>query len=111
MIRRPPRSTLFPYTTLFRSQRRHEVHPVVVEPSPTPRESHRLVAHRIAALEPRVAGGTPGPAFQRRAPEKGREHTPHARGPERDKPRGPAPGGPSGPPTRKPRPAGHAGPR
>src|SRR2546422_6746663 len=33
MIRRPPRSTLFPYTTLFRSQgqgreaRRHENHP------------------------------------------------------------------------------------
>src|SRR5258707_9318177 len=25
MIRRPPRSTLFPYTTLFRSLRRHEV--------------------------------------------------------------------------------------
>src|SRR5256884_9854733 len=24
MIRRPPRSTLFPYTTLFRSQVRHE---------------------------------------------------------------------------------------
>src|SRR5260370_26581044 len=24
MIRRPPRSTLFPYTTLFRSARRHE---------------------------------------------------------------------------------------
>src|SRR5258705_7744723 len=24
MIRRPPRSTLFPYTTLFRSRRRHE---------------------------------------------------------------------------------------
>src|SRR3712207_6848065 len=24
MIRRPPRSTLFPYTTLFRSQRRRE---------------------------------------------------------------------------------------
>src|SRR3712207_7326641 len=23
MIRRPPRSTLFPYTTLFRSQRKH----------------------------------------------------------------------------------------
>src|SRR3712207_8730241 len=28
MIRRPPRSTLFPYTTLFRStQLRHEFHP------------------------------------------------------------------------------------
>src|SRR5687767_15678224 len=25
MIRRPPRSTLFPYTTLFRSQQVHEV--------------------------------------------------------------------------------------
>src|SRR2546430_11325792 len=26
MIRRPPRSTLFPYTTLFRSRRAHSVH-------------------------------------------------------------------------------------
>src|SRR5690242_21317556 len=26
MIRRPPRSTLFPYTTLFRSQRGNEAH-------------------------------------------------------------------------------------
>src|SRR5256885_8376733 len=26
MIRRPPRSTLFPYTTLFRSHRRRTVH-------------------------------------------------------------------------------------
>src|SRR2546430_11957655 len=26
MIRRPPRSTLFPYTTLFRSQRGHHAH-------------------------------------------------------------------------------------
>src|SRR2546427_5722199 len=30
MIRRPPRSTLFPYTTLFRSQRGEGRHPVVV---------------------------------------------------------------------------------
>src|SRR3712207_6934666 len=27
MIRRPPRSTLFPYTTLFRSRRAHAVRP------------------------------------------------------------------------------------
>src|SRR3712207_8399165 len=27
MIRRPPRSTLFPYTTLFRSLAHHEPHP------------------------------------------------------------------------------------
>src|SRR3712207_8002960 len=29
MIRRPPRSTLFPYTTLFRSAREAEVEPVL----------------------------------------------------------------------------------
>src|SRR5690242_21272447 len=31
MIRRPPRSTLFPYTTLFRSHRRKRAVPLVVE--------------------------------------------------------------------------------
>src|SRR2546425_6113780 len=30
MIRRPPRSTLFPYTTLFRSQMHHAQRPPVV---------------------------------------------------------------------------------
>src|SRR2546422_4729009 len=30
MIRRPPRSTLFPYTTLFRSVRVFELHPHLV---------------------------------------------------------------------------------
>src|SRR5947208_2192953 len=39
-------------------ERRGEVHAVVVEPSPTSRQSHRLVTHGIPALEPRVAGGT-----------------------------------------------------
>src|SRR5258705_4543684 len=29
MIRRPPRSTLFPYTTLFRSQRAAEIPPAI----------------------------------------------------------------------------------
>src|SRR2546427_8588299 len=38
MIRRPPRSTLFPYTTLFRSRRREVVHLVVQE---EPRTRHR----------------------------------------------------------------------
>src|SRR5256885_12130204 len=39
MIRRPPRSTLFPYTTLFRSRRRGcRSAPA---PSPTPRSSLR----------------------------------------------------------------------
>src|SRR3712207_6980631 len=30
MIRRPPRSTLFPYTTLFRSEAAREVEPVLM---------------------------------------------------------------------------------
>src|SRR2546427_8662168 len=34
MIRRPPRSTLFPYTTLFRSQR--------LDPEPVPGKQQRL---------------------------------------------------------------------
>src|SRR5260221_7864087 len=32
MIRRPPRSTLFPYTTLFRSQRKHLVFRAKISP-------------------------------------------------------------------------------
>src|SRR6266576_396787 len=42
MIRRPPRSTLFPYTTLFRSRRRHRPHPglpTVAHVGGTPRRS------------------------------------------------------------------------
>src|SRR6266404_7511461 len=38
MIRRPPRSTLFPYTTLFRSRRRR---PTPWSPDPAPRTAHR----------------------------------------------------------------------
>src|SRR5690242_21580644 len=45
MIRRPPRSTLFPYTTLFRS-------------TPAPHPERRHAAGRSASVAPRV-GGTP----------------------------------------------------
>src|SRR2546425_11202987 len=38
MIRRPPRSTLFPYTTLFRSGKARDVEEV------EPRSDHRVVA-------------------------------------------------------------------
>src|ERR1043166_6521671 len=42
MIRRPPRSTLFPYTTLFRSRDRHVVREVeVVQPCLVPIERAR----------------------------------------------------------------------
>src|SRR6266850_6346327 len=73
-------------------QRRREVHAVVVEPSPTPRESYRLVAHGIAALEPRVTCGTLVFGLQRRAQDRVREHAYHSGGREYQKSRGTAPG-------------------
>src|SRR2546430_6481977 len=36
MIRRPPRSTLFPYTTLFRSRRRNDLSPNGEDPPGLP---------------------------------------------------------------------------
>src|SRR5947208_13164159 len=52
MIRRPPRSTLFPYTTLFRSHEhhadeRHRAHPGDRDPQ---------VARRVAARHPTPRG-------------------------------------------------------
>src|SRR3989337_2579505 len=44
MIRRPPRSTLFPYTTLFRSRRRALVRPGLRRRAP--HRARRLVADR-----------------------------------------------------------------
>src|SRR3712207_7977640 len=48
MIRRPPRSTLFPYTTLFRSDRPDQAlpHPVRSTPQPTAHPSHQDLDHR-----------------------------------------------------------------
>src|SRR3712207_8130364 len=47
MIRRPPRSTLFPYTTLFRS-------PLIISGMP---ESAADVYYRFAAIVPRLRVG------------------------------------------------------
>src|SRR3970282_2346586 len=54
MIRRPPRSTLFPYTTLFRSARcpqqaRHHAQPQIAggPPHPRDRKSTRLNSSHI----------------------------------------------------------------
>src|SRR5436309_5781555 len=77
-------------------ERRREVHGVVVHPSPTPRESHRLVAHARAALEPRVTRGTLILALQRRPKDRIREHTRHACGRDHNKPRSLASGGEHG---------------
>src|SRR2546430_10026823 len=57
MIRRPPRSTLFPYTTLFRSRDVHE-------------------QHRGEARDARERGAPTGPVA----------HHPYAHGPSQDDP-------------------------
>src|SRR2546422_11608142 len=45
MIRRPPRSTLFPYTTLFRSPNHANRQPNVEQAEPAYRAAHRWVQH------------------------------------------------------------------
>src|SRR2546427_4870132 len=45
MIRRPPRSTLFPYTTLFRSHDREERRPAPVQGAPCVVGQLQLRAH------------------------------------------------------------------
>src|SRR3712207_8340015 len=78
MIRRPPRSTLFPYTTLFRSPARGPG----VEPGPRRRRGGGratgqqprlvLVPAWTPARGPRVAGALPQP---RRRGRRSEEHT------------------------------------
>src|SRR5690348_17500968 len=45
MLRRPPRSTLFPYTTLFRSG-----------VPPAFRDAKSAASHEISAIEPKIGG-------------------------------------------------------
>src|SRR5437016_10872239 len=45
MIRRPPRSTLFPYTTLFRSHHAHQIHRAAAEAAVVGRERQPGEAH------------------------------------------------------------------
>src|SRR3712207_7182574 len=55
MIRRPPRSTLFPYTTLFRSMRAED-DPFGVALTGQPGD----LGGSLAALHPRLGGRGPG---------------------------------------------------
>src|SRR3712207_8139637 len=52
MIRRPPRSTLFPYTTLFRS------YPVPAQLALTADEVQRIIAQGVAEARARNLPGT-----------------------------------------------------
>src|SRR2546426_6363963 len=65
MIRRPPRSTLFPYTTLFRSTSR----------VPVLSSGCRCGRSRSPAASRRCASTTPAAARRRRARSRSEEHT------------------------------------
>src|SRR2546428_8624144 len=57
MIRRPPRSTLFPYTTLFRSRPRGErLVPRAGRGLARKDQAVRRPAHRLAGVQPRHLG-------------------------------------------------------
>src|SRR5258708_13250389 len=69
MIRRPPRSTLFPYTTLFRSEM-----DVNVEQSPPVAEQRRVATERLEILGFRSRRGV--------APLRSEEHTSELQSPD-----------------------------
>src|SRR3712207_6891685 len=52
MIRRPPRSTLFPYTTLFRSH-----HPLGVPPKAGEKHHTARTSQRLGPIDQRPAAG------------------------------------------------------
>src|SRR3712207_8077630 len=62
MIRRPPRSTLFPYTTLFRSRERH-VDQQVHQQHPGAVDEHDALHQRVVLVEDRGddRAAEPGP--------------------------------------------------
>src|SRR3712207_7650055 len=64
MIRRPPRSTLFPYTTLFRSARALAAGPWAPMPSRPPARRATSAGARVPQAS---AAGALGPAPPRRA--------------------------------------------
>src|SRR3712207_8175087 len=64
MIRRPPRSTLFPYTTLFRSPPRRAGDPARPVRSAGPALRHAGAAAVLAGVEPdRLRAGHAGAVF------------------------------------------------
>src|SRR2546422_7533642 len=67
MIRRPPRSTLFPYTTLFRSDLRRPVEPARVGAKQAGRHRDRIAARGERKIR---GGGRDAGAGQRREDRK-----------------------------------------
>src|SRR5689334_24470838 len=72
MIRRPPRSTLFPYTTLFRSDADRRL--AALRRDPPPIRRHRHLRRRVLRLR-RVARGEEAPRGDHRHGVRSEEHT------------------------------------
>src|SRR3712207_8841578 len=78
MIRRPPRSTLFPYTTLFRShEQRRGHHQAAGGGAERQRHVHRAPGRRDERLSGRIGlgRGLPPPAPVRQERRRSEEHT------------------------------------
>src|SRR3712207_7775135 len=76
MIRRPPRSTLFPYTTLFRSEAHHALRSIVAEHvnGNDPEQLEDVIF--ASALAKRLSGELPASAnLYLRQFERSEEHT------------------------------------
>src|SRR5256885_13090382 len=80
MIRRPPRSTLFPYTTLFRSSM-HKIFPLSGKPTSNQRQSGPAAFSTANSTEPKraemilLAGTFAEPAKRKRGGRRSEEHT------------------------------------
>src|SRR5436189_2722851 len=73
MIRRPPRSTLFPYTTLFRSQLRHAQARRLSQGAAADAARRTLLS--AAGDADRYPGRIPRRRRRRARPERSEEHT------------------------------------
>src|SRR5260221_4592274 len=75
MIRGPPRSTLFPYTTLFRSHRRLQARQDGVAPAAPARGRQRLAAAAARAVAHPAAPGEHRAELDRKSTRLNSSHT------------------------------------
>src|SRR3712207_7008962 len=77
MIRRPPRSTLFPYTTLFRSRLIRRERPELADVSIVyASKAHGIAAeHRLVETRRTANGSVPVLVFRDRTESRSEEHT------------------------------------
>src|SRR3712207_8674729 len=75
MMRRPPRSTLFPYTTLFRSRARFAAIRRALSDLLTPLFAATL-AESSVALDQSISSASPSRSSKTRCSSRSEEHTP-----------------------------------